>query len=677
VFACTVASCLPARAEATVPSFWFVGTRLILERPQMKDGDIAVGSDDAGLAHFLDKLGATLAYAPGQKYAVVTSGDHRTISFTLGETRFTVAGTTETAPFAPYAAGGVVYVPFVTLAKALYVTPLDDGGGVTVLQPQVGGLDVKTVGRVTIALFHAAGPLHFRRLSGPGDEKLEISFPGVASTLDPERATGSGALRHVSIGLEGSTRNPTTIIDFEAAPGSVRALAPTDSANVVAFAFGSPGVVLGGTPVPAAGDATVAAAPLSGVPPPPRPPSASSALPPPPRVAAAPASPSPPPRESPTPPLATPSGGPAASAAPTAAGPAQITSLATTPVGEGLDVQVGVTGDVDYEWHRLPDNRWYVDFKDAQLVMAPVDESADSPAVRALRVKQITSGDEPVVRVALTLPSPRTVKLLTASNGVTIHVDSLDDLVPQKVGAGTIAGGAVVASDVAPTPAADQVPAGPGDTTWKYAAPPVQARNPRLIVLDPGHGGSDSGAMHNGLVEKELTLDVSERLKALLLARGWQVKLTRESDTDVFAANDSAHDELQARCDVANNQGARLFISVHINSFTSSGLNGTTTYYYKAEDYPLAQAIHERFAATLPTNDDGVQKANFYVIHHTTMPAILVETAFLSNAHDAALLRSPAFLQKVALGIADGVGAYASKVPPALSSTSNDTDNGY
>ena len=100
LFACTVASCPPVRAEVTVPSFWFVGTRLIIERPQMKDGDIAVGSDDAGLAHVLAKLGATLAYAPGQKYAVVTSGDHRTISFTLGDTRFTVAGTTETAPLA-------------------------------------------------------------------------------------------------------------------------------------------------------------------------------------------------------------------------------------------------------------------------------------------------------------------------------------------------------------------------------------------------------------------------------------------------------------------------------------------------------------------------------------------------------------------------------------------------
>src|SRR4029077_1135366 len=90
----------------------------------------------------------------------------------------------------------------------------------------------------------------------------------------------------------------------------------------------------------------------------------------------------------------------------------------------------------------------------------------------------------------------------------------------------------------------------------------------------------------------------------------------------------------------------RLFISVHANSFTSSDLNGTTTYYYKGQDRALADAVHRRLIAVLGTADDGVRKADFYVIRHTAMPAILIETAFMSNPDDAALLRSSAFLQK-------------------------------
>ncbi len=82
--------------------------------------------------------------------------------------------------------------------------------------------------------------------------------------------------------------------------------------------------------------------------------------------------------------------------------------------------------------------------------------------------------------------------------------------------------------------------------------------NPRLIVLDPGHGGSDAGSAHYGVVEKDVTLDVARRLKAVLVSRGWSVRMTRDGDNDVYAPNDSAHDELQARCDVANGAGARL-----------------------------------------------------------------------------------------------------------------------
>jgi N-acetylmuramoyl-L-alanine amidase len=162
------------------------------------------------------------------------------------------------------------------------------------------------------------------------------------------------------------------------------------------------------------------------------------------------------------------------------------------------------------------------------------------------------------------------------------------------------------------------------------------------------------------LTEKIITLDVSDRLRSILISRGWQVRMTRDTDRDVYAPNDSAHDELQARCDIANNAGARMFVSIHVNSFTSSDLSGTTTYYYKGIDRGLAAAVQRRLIAALGTKDDGVRKENFYVIHHSTMPAILIETAFLSNQGDAELLRSPEFLQRIAAAIADGINDYAS-----------------
>jgi N-acetylmuramoyl-L-alanine amidase len=673
--------CVPARADLAPPAFWFGGTKLIFAHPEPRAGDVAVGSDDPGLVRFLTRLGATLSYAPGQKYAIVTSADHRTVSFALGDTRFEVDGTTETAPFAAYSAGGAVYLPLLALAKALYVTPIDDGDEI-VLQPQIGGLDVRSEGRMTIATFHGATKLRFRRLSGPGDDKLEIAFSGTASTLDPERAVEAGALRHISIGLDGSARSPRTVVDFDLAPGSARVLAPGDAPNVVSFAFGPGGVALGGTPIPAAGDATVALVPLaSAAPPKPAavhrpwpPPAAPVVVPTPPPPAAAPRTPAPTPPatdlESPLPfasPVATPS-----------VAPAQIVSLATAPVEDGLDLQLGVTGDAAFEWHRLPDDRWYVDFKNTQLATPPLDEPVDNPAVQSLRLKQVGTVDAPVVRLALSLPSQRLIEISAIKGGIAVHVDAGDDVAAARAGAGSLSGGELVAAALATSPPLplDQAPP-VDDSTWKFSPAPSGKANPRLIVIDPGHGGSDTGAMHNGLVEKNLTLDISERLKSVLLARGWQVKLTRESDVDVYAPNDSAHDELQARCDVANNAGARLFISIHVNSFTSSGLNGTTVYYYNGSSYGLARAVHERLASTLPTNDDGIQKANFYVIHHTAMPAILVETAFLSNPGDAAFLRSPGFLQKIASGIADGVGKYASPGQPSLGAATDDTDNGY
>ena len=348
-----------------------------------------------------------------------------------------------------------------------------------------------------------------------------------------------------------------------------------------------------------------------------------------------------------------------------------MTDVAVEPAGDAVAVSIALSGAAAYEWHRLNDNRWYVDFQNTTLDGPPRDERPASGALQAVRVRQAGSTDAPTVRVAFTLTGQQRIDLAPSDAGLVITVsnDPATDLA--HVGMGHTGGAAVVASAASPEPAspAEAVPA------WK----PV-GTNPKLIVIDPGHGGGDPGTQHNGLTEKLLTLDIAERLKAILVAAGWNVRMTRETDIDPLSADilakmradgkpkadDRAY--LQTRCDVANNAGARMFISIHINSAPTESARGTTVYWYKPQDAALAQAIERSLIPLAGTQDDGTRHENFYVVRHSVMPAVLIETAFVTNPGDAALLRQPAFLQNVAQGIANGVKAYAGT--PASNSVS-------
>ena len=657
----------PARAQATAATgdYWFAGTRLVFEHPQMRGGQLAIAADDAGLARFLGKLGAVLAYQPGQNAIVVTAGDRRVVSFTLGDPHVTIAGTPQAAAFAPYAAGTTAYVPFLDLARALFVDPVADGT-TTVMQPQIAALDVRSENRTTIVTLRGATPLQFKRLSGPDDDDVTIAFSGTASTLENQRAIDGTALKTIGITVDGTPKNPTTIVSFIAAPGNVHVVVTGESQSALTLAFAPAGTQLSGTAIPLGSRTAVAVAPPlgsdqnAGTP---RQPGTAPTLPPygdqssdgsADGTSAA--------------PLGT--AAPANSPTPTAYGlaPASLTAIDTLSHDDGIDVRLTIAGNVTYEWHRLPDNRWYVDLKPATLAGVTQDQPVDDPALLSLRVKPFVGPNDHLatVRIALTLPSPRTVNLVPTASGLTIAIGAQDDSGTQKVGMGELLPGRLY-TGIVPLPPI-QAPAGMSDENWKFGR--GVATNPKLIVIDPGHGGSDTGAEHNGLVEKDLNLDISKRLRAILLARGWQVKMTRDTDVDVFGPNASAHDELQARDDIAIKAGARMYVSVHSNSFTSSSLSGTTTYYFRPDSYPLAQAVHARLAA-LPTKDDGIRKDNFYVIHHSTMPAILVETAFLSNPGDAGLLKSEAFLQRIAGCIADGIEDYASNSQPLSDSSSS------
>jgi len=180
----------------------------------------------------------------------------------------------------------------------------------------------------------------------------------------------------------------------------------------------------------------------------------------------------------------------------------------------------------------------------------------------------------------------------------------------------------------------------------------------KRIAIDPGHGGSDVGAIGpNGIQEKVVTLGVAMKVKALLEQAGAKVYMTRTDDRDVFAPNDTASEELGARSEVGNKNQVDIFVDIHANSFANPQVGGTGTYYFKKSMYDklLAKTIQNGVCGVYGLADRGIYPANFYVLKHTNMPAILIEMAFLSNPNEEKLLAAPAFQQQMAQGIVSGI----------------------
>jgi N-acetylmuramoyl-L-alanine amidase len=172
----------------------------------------------------------------------------------------------------------------------------------------------------------------------------------------------------------------------------------------------------------------------------------------------------------------------------------------------------------------------------------------------------------------------------------------------------------------------------------------------KIIAIDPGHGGRDPGAVgKKGRHEKYYTMDISLRLKQLLEAKGADVILVRKGDQNP---------SLYQRTIAANRNKADAFISVHVNSFYNSFANGTETYYYKASDKPLAQAIQNEMVKTLKRKNLGTKRAKLYVLRYSTMPTALVEPLFITNHKEYQLLIQPVNRQKIAQAIETGISKY-------------------
>lgn len=184
----------------------------------------------------------------------------------------------------------------------------------------------------------------------------------------------------------------------------------------------------------------------------------------------------------------------------------------------------------------------------------------------------------------------------------------------------------------------------------------AQIPNGRIVVVvDPGHGGPDPGAVGiGGLREKDIVLDISTQVASLLERQGVQAVLTRSNDVDL---------DLEPRVQMAEQARATVFVSIHANSIDMSrpDVNGLETYYYNS-GADLAQTIHNSVLAGTGINDRGVRTARFYVLRRTSMPSVLVEVGFVTGRDDAARLSNPSYRSQMAAAIARGILQYIQRM---------------
>jgi len=180
------------------------------------------------------------------------------------------------------------------------------------------------------------------------------------------------------------------------------------------------------------------------------------------------------------------------------------------------------------------------------------------------------------------------------------------------------------------------------------------------VVIDAGHGGYDRGGIPGQrIAEKTMTLDVAQRLKGLLSAKGYRVVMTR--DSDVFVP-------LPTRVAIANSYRDAIFVCIHFNSAKRVGADGIETYFYSRDSLPLASAVHYFVAGGAPTPNRGVRRRGFYVLRKTKIPAVLVECGFLTNPGEGEYAQTASYRQKLAEEIAAGIRGRSS-VASRLTST--------
>ena len=271
---------------------------------------------------------------------------------------------------------------------------------------------------------------------------------------------------------------------------------------------------------------------------------------------------------------------------------------------------------------------------------------ANAQIARSVRGPTLDS-NSPLLRVRLQQSDPRTVVILVQP-AAAVRIGELNQPARDLLSLQLQPSGSVLV----PLPeASSSFPPFPTPST--QTPPPELPRLPNgkiVVVVDPGHGGPDSGAVGlRGLQEKKVVLPIAQQVAALLEQQGIQAVLTRTGDYDV---------DLQPRVDIAQRVHASLFVSIHANSIDSRpDVNGLETYYFES-GLRLAQTIHSSILQSIDIKDRGVRHARFYVLRKSSMPSVLVETGYVTGDEDSPRLGSSAYQSQMAAAIANGILQY-------------------
>ena len=196
----------------------------------------------------------------------------------------------------------------------------------------------------------------------------------------------------------------------------------------------------------------------------------------------------------------------------------------------------------------------------------------------------------------------------------------------------------------------------------------------KIIVLDAGHGGIDPGAMNNDktILEKDVNLAITKKLRDLLEASGATVIMTRDKDVSLYEEDENKtirqkyNENLRNRKNIIDQSDADVFVSIHLNAFEQSKYYGAQTFYPKGKDdgKELAQFIQDELKRVVDQDNDRKIKPrdDIYLLKNTTMPSVLIECGFLSNEKESKLLADSKYQDKVAWAIYVGIQKYLGQI---------------
>lgn len=203
-----------------------------------------------------------------------------------------------------------------------------------------------------------------------------------------------------------------------------------------------------------------------------------------------------------------------------------------------------------------------------------------------------------------------------------------------------------------------------------YSAVNVEYNSLPVIVIDAGHGGEDGGAVANNVVEKNINLSISNKLRDIFISSGFNVKMTRSSDKMINDSGDTLRDrkvsDMKNRLKLFNKSENNIVISIHQNKFTQEEYKGSQVFYStnNKESEKLALSIKTSIKTLIqPDNERETKPAdrNIYLLYNSKTPSVIVECGFISNLEEARLLKDSAYQNKIAFAIYSGFLDYYNK----------------